>query len=218
MTRYDVISAPWLRAIGVCFLAACATPPDQTFQEPSEPIRFSVNASARDATFVKDHRSNDQRITKAIRESYTTTLIVGDDILEPAAPRILASKIVEQSGLSDWSMPVDLRMFVISVSGRSPPMGIQASVPIVSPYGMLWIPMTMPAQSNADVHVPPPPSGYSADLLSVAISGEFMGTEFSASETARLDGRASASQIRELVELVSTDAARKVVQRRAQSH
>jgi len=84
-------------------------------------------------------------------------------------------------------------------------------MPLFLPHVIVFLPVALPAQTNEDVRLAEPPGGYSADLLSVSISGEVAGVEFSAKETLRLDGRVNSAQIRDLVALVATDAANKAV-------
>jgi hypothetical protein len=168
-------------------------------------------SSALRATFVKDERTNDQKVTNTIREFSTTTLILGDDLLYPAGPVIFASKLLEKGAANDLQTPVVLRIFLVSVWGRSPRLPNQTSVPIHLPHFIVFLPVAVPVQTSEDVRLPAPPSGYSADLLSVSISGEVDGVVFSAKETLRLDGTVNDAQIRDLVALVASDAAQKAV-------
>lgn len=204
------------QAAGHMVLAAllptgCANPRSPAFEPPPAPIAVPVLSSTLHATFVKDERTNDQKVTNTIREFSTITLILGDDLLSPAGPVIFASKLLEQGAANDLQTPVVLRIFLVSVWGRSPGLPNQASVPIFLPHFIVFLPVAMPAQTNEDVRLAAPPSGYSADLPSVSISGEVDGVEFSAKETLRLDGKVNNAQIRDLVTLVATDAAKSAV-------
>ena len=192
-------------------LTGCADPRSPAFEPPSVPIAVPVLSSAMHATLVKDERTNDQKVTSTIREFSTTTLTLGDDMLSPAAPVIFASKLLEQGAVNELQTPVVLRIFLVSVWGRSPRLPSQTSMPLFLPHVIVFLPVALPAQTNEDVRLPEPPSGYSADLLSVSVSGEVAGVEFSAKETLRLDGKVNSAQIRELVNLVATDAANKAV-------
>ena len=203
--------APTIAFVVTCVISCSNLPPPQTFEAPAHPIPFAVVQRALEVPIITDRRPLDLKLTKSIREFATTTLLIADDYLTPAPTAIVASKLLEIDPNFPLTNSVSLRIFLISVWGRSPEVPNYLRVTVFGRNAFLSFVVPVPTMTDAVKLVPPPPSGYSADLLSVTIDGDVNGVEFSAKESVRLSGVATQEEIRSLTEHVAADAANKIL-------